>query len=277
MKYALKKVRCIRLYDIATKEHKVTLNDLKSFKLTGSNETEYAEGAEGARLAAFDLKKVSGIEATNGAIDTGMIALQTGGDEVVVNGGTGVKLREEIKITDGIVAAKKFSLSHKASGSAGCEIGYIYKADRLGNPEKSIRQVLKTPIQTGECSYSNKEVTFFEGDLNAGDIVIVDYCPQFKSYKEIVNDSNRFTFPCEVYVDAWFTDLCDETDTPLQLWLPKGKVSGEMDYSFGDQAAVQSLKVDALSQPCSSNGNTLWKLFDYDMNEIDDGEGGSNG
>ena len=61
MKYAFKKVRRIIINDLATKKHRVTLNDLKNFKISGSQDTIYAEGQEGAKLAALDVNKVSSI------------------------------------------------------------------------------------------------------------------------------------------------------------------------------------------------------------------------
>ena len=81
MKYALKKIRRIRVEGIGTNDkglHKATLDDLKNISIKGSNDTEYAEGRDGARLAAFDVKKVSSIEATNGSIDLNFMALQLG-------------------------------------------------------------------------------------------------------------------------------------------------------------------------------------------------------
>ena len=53
MKYAFKKVRHIIINDLATKKHKITLNDLKNLKINGSQDTVYAEGQDGARLVFF--------------------------------------------------------------------------------------------------------------------------------------------------------------------------------------------------------------------------------
>ena len=46
MKYALKKVRMVRIYNIATGEHKVTLNDLRTAAADGLDDlTENKENA----------------------------------------------------------------------------------------------------------------------------------------------------------------------------------------------------------------------------------------
>ena len=71
MKYALKKIRMMRVYDINSGVHKVTLNDLKTAQFTGSQETIYVEGTDGAKLVGFDINKVAGFNATNATVDEG--------------------------------------------------------------------------------------------------------------------------------------------------------------------------------------------------------------
>lgn len=106
MKYAFKKVRRIILNDLQTKKHKVTFNDLKNFSIKGSQETVYAEGSDGAKLAAFDINKVASIEASNGAVDEGYIALQAGTEVVKVTNGASVVIREEFEVKDGDTKVK---------------------------------------------------------------------------------------------------------------------------------------------------------------------------
>lgn len=266
MKYAFKKARAIRIYDIANKKHKVTLNDLKSVQWTGGQETVYAEGSDGAKLAAFDLKKVSSLKASNGVVDTGYIALQVGEDEVVVTNGNGIKIREEIPVAD----VTKVTIAHKASGAIGNEIMYIYKADTNGNPGESFIQSATVSATAFAYAPATKEITLPTSKFAVGDTVIVDYNPTFSEYTEISNDTDKFSFTGEVIVDAWFTDLCSEKDVPLQIVMNKGKISGNMDYSFGDQAAVQSIEIEALTKSCAGASKTLWKLYNYDMKDISD-------
>lgn len=266
MKYALKKVRCLRIYDLATGEHKVTFNDLKSVKLTGSNDTVYAEGADGAVLAAFDAKKVTNLEAENGTIDTGFIALQNGTKVEAVTNGAEISIREAIKLS----SATTFVLSNNAEGTVGAELKFIYKSDKGGVVGKSFTQVgSSATLATGQFQYdaSTKTVTLFEGDFVVGEEIIVDYNPKFSKYNKITNEAEKFAETGKVVVDGWFTDLCDNTDVPLQIVLPKGKISGEYDFTFGDSAAVQGIKIEGLAGSCTGD-NTLWQLFDYDMTDI---------
>ncbi len=262
MKYAFKKVRRIIINDLATKKHKVTLNDLKNFKITGSQDTVYAEGADGAKLAAFDVTKVSSISAENGAVDEGYLAMQVGADVVKVTNGSAILIREEFEVKDG---DKSVVLSYKASGATGNEVRYIYKADANGIPADTYTQDATASATAFAYAPDTKTITLPNDAFVAGDTVIVDYYPTFKEYEEIANDANKFSMSGEVIVDAWFTDLCSELDVPLQLYLPKGKISGAIDLSAGDQAAVQGIEIEALTRACAGESKNLWILRKYDM------------
>ena len=131
MKYVLKKLRMLRVFDLETGKLKVMMTDLKTGQFTGSEETVYAEGADGAKLAAFNVNKVAGFNATNGTIDLGYLAMQVGGETVEVTNGNEITLHEVATTTDGTTV----TIKHKASGEAGNEIGYIYPIDRDGMPD----------------------------------------------------------------------------------------------------------------------------------------------
>lgn len=261
MKYVLKKVRMMRIYDIATGEHKVTLNDLKTAQFTGSQETVYAEGADGAKLAAFDINKVAGFNATNGTIDDGYLAMQVGTEPVVVTNGNAIQIRKVIKTEDGT----SITLPYAASGTAGDEIKFIYAKDTDGMPGKSYKQA--ATASATEFSYADKVVTLPTGVFKKGDEVIVDFYPTFSKYTMVENDSTKFSLTGRVIVDAWFTDSCNEVDVPMQVVMEKGKISGEVDISFGDQVAVQNVAVETMSTVCDES-KVLWRMFTYDEEEI---------
>lgn len=265
MKYAFKKVRRIILNDLATKKHRVTLNDLKNFKITGSQDTVYSEGQSGAKLAAFDINKVASITAENGSVDEGYISLQVGSDVVKVTNGSSILVREEFEVKDGDTS---ITLSYKPTGAVGNEVKYIYKTDSNGLPSDSFIQ--NAAASATEFSYDpdTKVITLPTGAFAAGDTVVIDYYPTFSEYEEISNDADKFSMSCEVIVDAWFTDLCTEADVPLQMYLPKGKVSGIIDLSAGDQAAVQGIEIESLVRACDGESKNLWVLRKYDMTNI---------
>ncbi len=267
MKYAFKKMRRMRVYEPDTRKHRVTLNDFQSAKFTGSQNTEYADGADGAHLAAFDTSKVAGFEGTNGAIDSGYIALQVGSEEVEVLGGSEIQLRVELTTKDGI----KVEMPHKAVGDIGNEIGYIYAADINGMPGKEYVQGATASATEFAYNPGTNEITLPTNVFKAGDTVIVDYYPKFSKYSRIDNDTDKFSMTGRVIVDAWFTDLCTQRDVPLMVVMEKGKISGEINMEFGDKAAVQNVAVEAMTSACAGASKNLWKLYRYSEDDIDDG------
>lgn len=295
MKYALKKIRRIRVEGIGTNDkglHKATLDDLKNVSIKGSNDTEYAEGTDGARLAAFDIKKVSSIEATNGSIDSNFLALQVGADEDILNNSSEVKIREVRVITDVESFRQELYLEQKCGDITTIDASVCF-ADEYGNPTKALfggRAINDQKKNYFGCFTSTEDnilrdqkgqgdeipigkvlLQFSKQDFPAGSIMVIEYRPLINGTK-ITNDATKFSIPGKIYVDAWFTDLCTEEDMPLQLVMEKGKISGEYDYSFGDSVAVQNLTIEALTSVCFATGKNLWKLYTYDMENADTGE-----
>lgn len=266
MKYAFKKIRRIIINDLATKKHLVTLNDLKSLKINGSQETVYAEGQDGTKLAAFDVNKVASITAENGSVDEGYLALQVGSEVVKVTSGSSILIREEFGVTGEDTTV---TLSYKAAGATGNEVRHIYKADRNGLPSESYTQNASATSTEFAYDPATKKITLPTGVFVGGDTVIVDYYPTFTEYEEITNDANKFSMNGEVIVDAWFTDLCSSVDVPLQLYLPKGRISGTIDLSVGDQAAVQGIEIESLTRSCSGDSKNLWTLRKYDLSNAE--------
>ena len=86
-----------------------------------------------------------------------------------------------------------------------------------------------------------------------------------KSYEELDNDSDKFSETVAVYADIWLTDICLKKDIPAQLVMESGKVSGEINYQMGSDAAVQNVSIEALKNCGDTN---LWRLYKYDMTEI---------
>ena len=99
--------------------------------------------------------------------------------------------------------------------------------------------------------------------------VIVDYSPKFNKYTQLDNESTKFASSGKVVIDAWFTDICTNEDVPLQVVLPKGKISGEVDISFGDQAATHNIAVEAMASACETS-TKLWSMYAYEEEEIVD-------
>ena len=262
MRYALKKVRKITGRDIATGKNKFVLSDLKSLTISGNSDVVWADGADGAHLVGFDTNKVSTIEAENGSIDIGYLETQTGGTLKKVQNGNSVLFTETLTVSGG-----KVKTTHKASGLAGNEIGFVYPLDSTSDPDRLNAYAQGASATASEFAYTpaSKEIELPTGKFQDGDKVYVEYFPTFKSYEELDNDSDKFSETVSVFADIWLTEICTKKDIPAHLVMESGKVSGEINYSMGTDAAVQNVSIEAL-QACGEKN--LWKLYKYDMTEI---------
>lgn len=52
--------------------------------------------------------------------------------------------------------------------------------------------------------------------------------------------------------------------------MERGKVSGNFELAFGDQAAVMNVEIEGMTGTCSDETQALWTLYDYDMSKIID-------
>lgn len=265
MKYALKKLRFLRVFDLETGKLVAMMNDLKSGQFTGSQETVYAEGQDGAKLAAFDINKVAGFNAANGTVDMGFLALQVGGELQNVENGSEIVMHKVLATADGTTV----TLTQKVSGEVGNEIGFIYPISADGMPDytKPVPQAAAASATEFAYNPTTGVITLPTGMFKAKDEVAVEYQPDFKNYTRLDNESSKFAKTGRIVVDAWFTDLCSETDVPMQVVMEKGKISGELDISIGDQAAVHNIEVEAMSTVCDEN-KKLWSWYIYDEDDI---------
>lgn len=267
MRYVLKQARKVTINDIVTKKHKVTITEIKTAQLTNGQETIYAEGADGTQLAAFDSKKTTQLTFESGVISTGVIEAQTGGALTTVSAGTDIKIEEEFTIG---TATTTVTLGHKARGTTGNEVMWIYKLDSTGEEGTAYAQGATASATVFSYDAATKVITLPTGAFADGDVVNVKYFPKFTSYTEIVNEADKFSFTGEVYFDAFWTDICTKQEVALQLYCAAGKVDGAFDFSFGDSVATQNVKIDALVDQCRGKTKSLFVLRNYNMEDIDD-------
>ena len=271
MRYVLKKARRVTINDTVTKKHKFTIVEIKSASLNNGQETQFAEGVDGSQLAAFDSKKTTQFTFESGVLSTGVIEAQTGGSLVEVTNGTAVKYIEEFTLSG---SATTITLAHKARGTTGNEVGWIYKEDSTGEPltdsSNSFAQGATASATAFSYDATTKVITLPTGKFADGDTVYVEYFPKYTKYTELSNDADKFSVTGEVYVDAYWTDVCTKKDVALQLYCPAGKVSGAFEFTFGDSVATQKVTIDALVDQCRGKTKTLFTLRNYDNEDIDD-------
>jgi len=211
------------------------LKKIRSIQLQGGQDKVEALGADGVKLAIFEKGKTFSITATDGLISTNYLALQTGSEFEEIKNSKGAKITKTIVTNDGntITLGKVYEQSGVADATH-------FKYD---------------PV--------TKNITLPTGVFQAGQKVIVSYYPEFKTAEKLVNKANSYSANARIFVNAYFTDMCTKKDVPLQLEIPTGKISGEIDWQFGDSAATQNVNVEALVNVCSED-NELFVLHTYD-------------
>lgn len=261
--YILKKLRRIRVEDRNTGKTRVSLTDLKNITLSSGQEQVEATGTDNTKLAIFEIGKTAKLTATNGTISMGYYEMQVGSPTEVMKNKTGPKFTETLTTDNGT----SITLSHKAQGTIGNEIGYIYRSERGAEGEAFMQNSTATTTQF-KYTPSTKVIELPTGKFQAGDKIIVNYYPKFTEYEKLTNSAKNYSETGRVFVDAWFTDPCTDKDVPLQMVMERGKVSGVIDLSFGDQAAVQNIEIEAMTDVCSEE-KELFVLYTYDMDKVD--------
>ena len=150
------------------------------------------------------------------------------------------------------------------------QIKFIYAVDKQKNKIDTYDQAAEASETAFAYAPDTKEITLPTGKFKIGDRVMVEYHPKFSEYRKIVNDSNKFSKSGRIVLDAWFHDICDDVDVPLQVVMERGKVSGNFELAFGDQAAVMNVEIEGMTGTCSDETQALWTLYDYDMSKIID-------
>ena len=256
--YVLKKIRNIIAEDIETGKILVELRQLTNIQLQGGQDKVEALGADGVKLAVFEKGKTFSITATDGLISTNYLALQTGSEFEEIKNAKGAKITKNIVTNDG----NTITLPYKAVGTVGNEIGFIYK-EHNGSVGKAYEQSGVADATHFKYDPVTKNITLPTGVFQAGQKVIVSYYPEFKTAEKLTNKANSYSANARIFVNAYFTDMCTKKDVPLQLEIPTGKISGEIDWQFGDSSATQNVNVEALVNVCSED-NELFILHTYE-------------
>lgn len=265
MKYALKKADKVIVRDSSTGKHKCTITQIKSASLANTQDSVYAEGTDGVRLATYDTNKAATLTFESGVISTGVLQTQIGKDMYTVKNNTKILYRESFKLAAG--STTSVTLTYLASGDTNSEIKWIYKADATGEPGEAYAQAASAGADKFAYAAATGIITLPTDAFSAGDTVIVDYYPTFSTSEVLENNSDAFSITADVYLLGFFTDLSNGTDKYMQVWCPAGRISGAFDFSFGDAVAVQSVTVDANASLNVNHEGVMWYLTTYNMTD----------
>ena len=230
------------------------MDEIQEGSINNTQEKTDITGRGGRKIGSLKKNKAVTVSATNGLLVGGALSAQTGTE---VEQGT-----FKVRVTDIIVVNSNTATTEKtAVGTAGAEIGTLYKKNTNGSLGDRLVQVASTPA-TGEFSYSptDKTLTFFAGDLTDGAEVVAFYDVEVEAAK-ISNDSEKYSKTLKMYIDVTAVDNCDNAYHG-QFIIERADFNGEFDLSMGGDPTVHAIEAESLAGGCTGS-TKLWDFIVY--------------
>lgn len=231
------------------------MDEVQEGSINNTQEKVDMTGRGGRKIGSLKKNKAVTVSATNGLVVGGALAAQTGTD--VEHGTFKVRVTDIITVKENAAASTK-----EAVGTAGAEIGTIYKKNENGSLGEKLTQVATTPA-TGEFTYDpkTKAITFFDGDFEDGAEVVAFYDVEVESAK-ISNDSEKYSKVLKMYIDVECQDNCDNVYHG-QFIIPRADFNGEFDLQMGGDPTVHAIEAESLAGGCTGS-TKLWDFIIYE-------------
>lgn len=260
----LKKVLGVRSFDLSDDSLMAEIKLLKDTNFQNTADSVPIE-AQGIEVAQFDTKRAFTLTGSQAIVTEGMLEIQTGMPIETLLNTSDIRHSEVLE-----VSGDKATLTFKASGIAGTEIGWVYPRNKKNSfIDRENRLAQDTAVGTGKFTYdpTTKEITFNTNEFSEGDEIVVFYYPVIREAKKIVARNDKFSKSGLVEVDIAIEDLCTNEQYLGKFIIPNGKFSGAFDLSIdGTNPAVQNFEVKSQFD-CSGKGE-LWKWFVYKEEDI---------
>jgi len=259
-KYAITSIDSITGFNIATKECLFILDEIKDATLTGAADTVWATGKEGRRLSALKRNKTCTITANNGFIVGGLLAMTIGDYDPVeedVTPSISIPAFERIEVGAGGVDVVT---AFEAIGTAGNEIGFIYKAKRDGSQGQKYAQSAAADADTFSYDPATKTITLPVGVFDEGDVIIVFY-NYLTMGRKYTNRSSSYAGDVYLVCDVIVKDVCDGSLMHSMLVMPKVTISDNFSFTFGTDMAVQAFSAEANSSICAGESEYFYWVF----------------
>lgn len=268
-KFSMQQTFEILLRRPATKQIVAYLTDTKTTSLENTMELVYPSGGAGNVYigGGFAHSKRATMTVENATFNTEVMALQNGTE--VANGSADIT-KYEILTAGADVASDGILTSETAKGTTNEEIGYAYIVANDGTFEKELTQSADASA-AGQFKYeaSTKKLTFFTGDVVAGDRIAVAYTyASADTAQKIVVASDGF--PSTVLVSAYGVakDVCSGETFPCVVE-GTAQVDGNWNFDLtadGDPV-VQNLNLEFV-RGCLDN-----QLYNFVIYTDEDEEG----
>ena len=225
------------------------MDELQDAKIANTQEKQDITGKGGRKINSLKRNKAVTISGTNGLISAGMLEAQTGGSFQH-------KSSTPVSWTDYVtISSDKASTNYVAVGSTGAEIEALYIKDSNGRLGTALTQA--STAAAGKFAYdpSTKQITFLADAYEDGTEIAVFYTRNIEA-DVLVNDSNKYSEKCQMYVDGTGEDKCGSIYR-VQFYIPKADFSGDFDIDLGGDQAVHAFEAESLAGACSAGGS-LW-------------------
>ena len=252
----------VRYFDNTDDSLTFRMTDLQDVTWSNEQETYYATGLNGARIGSADRNKYSRLTVNNGAIVDGVMAAQTGSDwetgTIVMD-----NYLDDLTTTNGT----SVTLSHKAVGTTGAEVKFIYSCGTDGVASAKYEQAAAASATKFSYDAATGVVTLPTGVFSANDKVVAEYDVSISNAKKLTNATNRFSSRGQMQAQAWVQDPCSSKSYPARLIMDNAKVSGNFEITTGNDFAAQNVEFESM-QSCSSA--KLWDFIVFDEDDVED-------
>ena len=264
--YVIQSIERISAFSLLDQSAYWVLEDIQSGSLNNEQETVYATGKNGVKIASADRNKAATLTATNGIIVDGVLATQVGSEVKV---GETIITYPDLNLTTSNGTSVK--LTYKPTGTVGSEFPFIYKRNSDGSLGE--RYAIGAEASETEFKYeaASNTVTLPTGKFSAGDTVAVFYDVKVTNGRSVSNVDNAYSKEARIVADIIAKDKCTGKAYWGQIVFPHGKIAGNFELTFGDEISVHNVAIEALSVGCNNTGvgKVLWEFYIVDEDEFE--------
>ena len=232
-----------------------TLDELSQAQIQNTEDTEDVTGRNGRLLATLKRNKGVTISGTNGVISGGMMATQVGG---TFDSGS-----KKVRVTEYITVDTTTGTGNFASDVLTLPNSGVYAVKKTAN-DGTVTDLTKVgadaTLKTGEFKVTTTGITFFAGDITAGQVLIVIYDKTVTgSTVDNIADGEHYAGTVKLYINAFAEDRCNKI-YKIQFYVPKAEFSGAFDIDMGGSQVTHGFEARAVAGGCGAlaNKGLLW-------------------
>lgn len=187
------------------------VGQIEDAQITCDSEEVTKNDAKGTPIAKWSQAKTANFSASNSLLDFSLMSWQFNGENKTV-AGTGSEINapaiEEYKATEAIT---EYTLANsvvaEADGSYKITVALL---TRDGACKQNFTQITAGDLATGQFKYTSgsHKLTFFSGDIAAGDKLFVAYEYSTANAVAVYNSADKYATGQEMWVEVLGHDIC---------------------------------------------------------------------